>query len=545
MCEPAICVRSLFRFAVFWLTVLCFASATAGTMRLQGNWYPPDSCQAESPNLAAGSRPVSVLERTHGHYCWYGQLTLTAPEDLVIDFSNTTVIGRFQHTVYDASGHVAAAASGGIMSHKPDPFLLRHGRVFHLPAGQYTLITRLESPFLLAQPEPAVAPLDDYLQALKMGDAITLVCLGILIGLMFYYLVLASLRRNLTDLLYSLFLLGNLLYNGTALLVFPELLHIHWFYLISFPILLSNIAYILFVLQLLNIRKANHPWLYRTGLFLIGTLSMFALCGFIFPHESLELDRAGVSIFLSFGLISGAIRTWQGHHSAPAYLNAVILFFIMGIVSISLGKLADSQMINIEHLGLIAVTIEALLLALVVARQFSQLRAQFEHAWTHAMHDSLTGLKNRRGFLESGVAETERSRQNNQSMSIIFLDLDNFKQLNDTYGHDAGDAALRATAKALRNNLRANDLLARLGGDEFAILLPEIDHIAAVETGRKVFLAVNTALLDFPPVTASMGVIRFERTTRSFAAMMKIADDLMYEVKKNGKNNMSYRQFDD
>lgn len=537
--------RILVQFAIFFMAVVFIKPALADKPELRGNWYLSTACQAESPDLLPDSVPVKVLERTHGNYCWHGQLTLSQPDDIVIDFGNTTVIGRFQHTLYDASGNIVSAANGGIMSHNADPFLLRHGREFRLPAGQYTLVTHLESPFLLAQPEPYVMLRDHYQQTLKMGDAITLLCLGILLGLLFYYLVLATLRKNATDLLYSLFLLGNLLYNGTALLVFPELLHIHWFYLISFPILFSNIVYIQFVLRVLNIKQDNHVYLYRAGLILMGLLAIFALLGLFLPHESLELDRAGVAIFLSFGLISGLTRTWQGHHSAPAYLNAVLLFFIMGVISISLGKLADDQMIDIEHLGLIAVTIEALLLALVVARQFTQLREQYEHAWTHAMHDSLTGLKNRRGFLEAGVAETERGRREMHALSIIFLDLDNFKHLNDTHGHDAGDAALRATAAALRHNLRAKDLLARLGGDEFAILLPEIDQNTAMETGRKVFLAVNAALLDYPPVTASMGVIRFQRVTRSFVGMMKIADDLMYEVKKNGKNNMSYRQFED
>jgi len=127
---------------------------------------------------------------------------------------------------------------------------------------------------------------------------------------------------------------------------------------------------------------------------------------------------------------------------------------------------------------------------------------------------------------------------------VIYLDLDNFKQLNDTRGHDIGDAALRAIARALRSVLRSNDLLARLGGDEFAMMLPEIGREAASEVGRKVFIAVSNALQEFPPVTASIGVIGFAKVTWTFSGIMKVADDLMYEVKKTGKNNVHFRHYD-
>lgn len=112
-----------------------------------------------------------------------------------------------------------------------------------------------------------------------------------------------------------------------------------------------------------------------------------------------------------------------------------------------------------------------------------------------ATHDFLTGLQNRRGFLEKGNAEVVRSKRYGHPLAVFFLDLDNFKSLNDTKGHDVGDEALRATARALQKSLRASDQIARLGGDEFAAILPEIDYDSAVETMRKVHTDINNALL--------------------------------------------------
>lgn len=531
------------------MTVLMFVGlpCQAQPMKLTGLWYnvPKNATCATLPTLQCpGMLPVNRLNRTGGRFVWQGEFTLVRPTRLVLDFKNSSVIGRFKHQIFDDRGRRVGLASGGIESDAPNPFFLRHGREFTLPAGQYRLLTELASPFLLAQPMPYLDTLDHYEQAIKAGDAITLMSMGVLFGLMFYYAVLSGIRRNATDGFYALFILGNLLYNGTALLVFRDLFDWHWFYLISFPILFSNGIYVLFVLRLLNIRLEGNPWLYRIGMGLIGLFAAFLPLALVRPDWSLELDRGGVALFLLFGLIAGIVRTRQKHFSAPAYLAAVLVFFALGVLSISLGKLTGLYTIYVEHLGLLAVTIEALLLALVLAQQFSQLRMQFEHARAHATQDALTGLQNRRGFFEAGIAELERSKRYGHSLSIIFLDLDNFKQLNDARGHDIGDGALRATAKKLRSVLRSNDLLARLGGDEFAILLPEIGCEAAAETGRKIFVAANSALQDYPPVTVSIGAIHFARVTKTFSAIMKMADELMYDVKKSGKNNVNVRYFD-
>lgn len=128
-------------------------------------------------------------------------------------------------------------------------------------------------------------------------------------------------------------------------------------------------------------------------------------------------------------------------------------------------------------------------------------------------------------------------------MTVIFLDLDDFKQLNGTKGHDAGDAALQAAAKALLSTLRANDWVARLGGDEFAVLLPEIGYEEAVEAGHKISVAVNKALHDFLPVRGSIGIAWFGRVDCTFSAMLKAADELMYEAKASGKNNIRSQSF--
>ena len=153
----------------------------------------------------------------------------------------------------------------------------------------------------------------------------------------------------------------------------------------------------------------------------------------------------------------------------------------------------------------------------------------------NATCDELTGLQNRRGFFEAGALEVERSKRNAHPMAIIFMDLDDFKLLNDNKGHDAGDAALRAVASVLPGTLRSKDIVARIGGDEFAALIPEISHDMAVAAAQQISIAINKVLEDFPPVKVSLGMAWFEKADGLFPEMLKAADKVMYELKEKAK----------
>lgn len=172
-----------------------------------------------------------------------------------------------------------------------------------------------------------------------------------------------------------------------------------------------------------------------------------------------------------------------------------------------------------------------------------QIRLQFEREHKHATHDALTGLQNRRAFFEAGAFEVERAKRYAHPLAVIYLDLDDFKKLNDNKGHDAGDAALRATARALARTMRATDRVARMGGDEFAVLLPETGYDAAVKAGQKLSIALDAALDAFQPVKVSIGVAWFGNADRAFPEMLHAADQLMYEVKEGGKHDMRSRRF--
>jgi len=180
--------------------------------------------------------------------------------------------------------------------------------------------------------------------------------------------------------------------------------------------------------------------------------------------------------------------------------------------------------------------------AIVVALA-DQVRVQLSRAQELSVRDPLTGLINRHALLDFGTREVDRSRRYAHSLAVAFIDLDNFKRLNDGEGHGRGDAALCATAAALRAASRSTDALARWGGDEFALVLPEVDMEAAAMAGERLSNALRQHLKAYGGVTASVGVAWFARPDRGFAQMLHAADGVMYAAKQAGKDTFRLQAF--
>ena len=154
-----------------------------------------------------------------------------------------------------------------------------------------------------------------------------------------------------------------------------------------------------------------------------------------------------------------------------------------------------------------------------------------------ARTDPITATPNRRAFVEAGELELERVRRNGRPLSLVYLDCDDFKAVNDRLGHAGGDAVLAAVGAALREAVRANDTVARLGGDEFGILLPELDGPGAAALAARLRLRLRESLAARGQgVTFSMGVVSFLAPPGDVEEMIALADGLMYQVKRAGKD---------
>jgi diguanylate cyclase len=173
-----------------------------------------------------------------------------------------------------------------------------------------------------------------------------------------------------------------------------------------------------------------------------------------------------------------------------------------------------------------------------------QLQEELEKSQQEAQTDTLTSLINRRGLEKKFELERIRAKQNDSPFSIILIDIDHFKRVNDTFGHLVGDSLLKSLARMMTGHLRKNDIAARYGGEEFLILLPE----TAIEGAKAVGQKIQTALAakewkikdtgeNMGKITLSMGVAQY-KFNEPEKALIKRADDALYFAKQNGRNQI-------
>jgi diguanylate cyclase (GGDEF)-like protein len=178
---------------------------------------------------------------------------------------------------------------------------------------------------------------------------------------------------------------------------------------------------------------------------------------------------------------------------------------------------------------------------LMAAFSLLEIKKLLENEQTFARTDFLTGVANSRAFYYSAQIEIDRSVRFSRPFTVAYIDIDNFKQVNDTLGHLQGDNLLQSVAKTIKDNIRSIDIVARLGGDEFAILFSETNE----ENAKTAINKVQRELLSIVknndwPVTFSIGAVTCYESC-DLDELIKEVDKLMYTVKESGKNGIEYK----
>jgi diguanylate cyclase (GGDEF)-like protein len=181
------------------------------------------------------------------------------------------------------------------------------------------------------------------------------------------------------------------------------------------------------------------------------------------------------------------------------------------------------------------------LLLLLLVWLLSTFRAALQREREAARRDALTGSFNRRAFTELAERELHRARRLRQPLTLIYLDVDNFKTVNDSFGHSGGDDLLRTIARTIMDGTRVTDIVSRLGGDEFVVLIPD----AGAEAARTVVLKLKAQLMAVVrardwPVTFSIGALTVDDPSASVAELVRQADALMYAVKSQAKDGIRF-----
>lgn len=253
-------------------------------------------------------------------------------------------------------------------------------------------------------------------------------------------------------------------------------------------------------------------------------------------------------ILFSLGMMVLGVLSWRaGIPSAKYFLaasithtSAIVLSAIIVLTALDWGDFGI-------HIIEIAMLVDAVLLAFALADQFRILQNEKFLAEKLANIDHLTGIWNRRGFQQLVSPLWHTGLRNQHHMSVILMDLDQFKRVNDRHGHASGDQVLQQTASMLNSSARAGDVLARWGGEEFILFLPETGlskatHIA--ERLRQSLIRMETGLTDLP-LTASLGVAHVHARDIGMEELIRYADSYLYRAKEEGRNRVFFGEAGD
>lgn len=284
---------------------------------------------------------------------------------------------------------------------------------------------------------------------------------------------------------------------------------------------------------------ATWGWFFQVQLMIVGLL---------FDGVFLYLATHGVPgslillVFVSTGLSAGAAAAY--HHLKWA----VSLF----LASAFLPQIAYSLIRPTGHSALLAVAMVVFFIfmtlvslelhentthSLLIGYELETAKDAAEH---RASTDTLTGLQNRRAFFETAPHLLANAKRHSRSISLIMLDVDHFKSINDKFGHATGDKALASVAQTLETVIRESDFVARLGGEEFAILLPDTNVAGAREIAERLRAEIQRIDLSRAgiktPITGSFGIASYDGDCGSIAGLLEHADKALYLAKREGRN---------
>lgn len=369
---------------------------------------------------------------------------------------------------------------------------------------------------------------------------------GFLAALCAYNLLLYTGLRERSYLYYSLtlgsILLCNVGYTGHGVgWLWPDQPGFQRYFILVLMVV-YNVMGLMFASRFLALAEFAPRILKAIKWFAVLGLGLITITTFADSHR-----LAALVAFIWMGTFSigmfllGIMSVWRKQESARYFLFATF-FGMLGISSTAFavwGKIPFGTLTF--HAGELGLMIEAALLALALAYRMRQYQDSRNQAELLAQQDALTGLNNRRAFLERATPHLKTAERHQRPASLIMLDIDHFKSINDQHGHHAGDDALVEVSRLLLQYCRAGDLVSRWGGEEFVLLLTETGLRQAVDHAERLRKAISEIRIvagsQTISLTASFGVTTHTANV-SLEDMIAQADDQLYKAKESGRNKV-------
>lgn len=372
---------------------------------------------------------------------------------------------------------------------------------------------------------------------------------GYLIALLAYNTMLYAGLRSRRYILYSVYLgsfvLLNIAYTGHGFAwLWPDH-NVLQLWIIPFMMLLCGMAGLLFAASFLDTRS-NLPRMHRAMIWVCALFAAALLVSFVSDYNAIGLGVAFafISVFSCLMILLGALAVRSGHRPARYFLfGAIAAMTGVLLTDLSVAGFIPYNAFTYRSAD-IGMLVDATVLALALAYQFRVSQQEKFNAQRMANADPLTGLNNRRAFYQITQPTWSTALRKRRAISVIMLDIDRFKQINDKYGHACGDEVLVALASLLAKSAREGDVLARWGGEEFLLFLPETDIDTAVAIAERLRLSMAGMQVPCQSQTilfsASFGVAQRASHYTSLDELISAADESLYRSKRDGRNRVSH-----
>lgn len=444
---------------------------------------------------------------------------------------------------------VAAHRLGDSRPYRLRPVDNRHFALDHdFAPGISDVFIRVETPDPMAMPIYLMTP-----ERAREREASQNYSYGFLYGFLFallvYNVMLYAGLRKPQYILYSLylgmFLLMNIVYTGYGnAWLRPD--HTRWVQWVNpLTMMLYGGSGLIFALSFLHTRT-HLPRAHKAVVACLGLFASLQLLAVLLDSQLLSLMVAFVfALTFTWSMLGlGVAAARAGLQSARYFLLAAIAAMVgAAMTTLSVWGFIPYNVVTFRAVE-IGMVLDAALLALALAYQFRVGEEDKLRAEQLARLDPLTGINNRRAFYDKAATVWNVSQRNNRALSLILLDIDQFKQVNDVHGHAFGDEVLTTVSRAMMGAIRDQDVAARWGGEEFIVLLPETDIREAAVLAERLRGAIADILLKHQgadiAVTASLGVAQRDKHHANLDALISSADKCLYRSKEQGRNRVSH-----